>query len=454
MKGIDRIRKAMRLEEVDYIPWVPFVGCHAASLIGINAIEYLTSGENMVKGVSRAVELYEPDGIPVTFDLQVEAEVLGCQLHWPEDNPPAVISHLLQEGVTLEELKIPGPGDGRIPLIMSAARELKQRHPDIALYGLVTGPFTLALHLLGTDIFTKFFEDPEYILRLMEFTTRVTSFMASQYIEAGCDVIAMVDPMTSQIDPESFKTYVSSFATRVFKEIRDRKALSSFFVCGYAEQNIELMCDCGPDNVSIDENIPLDTVRDIALSRGVSFGGNIKLTVSLLMGTEEDSIRDALNCMDIGGKRGFILAPGCDLPMSTPPENLRAISELVRDEMLQGTWRAREASLTEVEKVDLSAHWSEEKVVIDVVTLDSASCAPCQYMVNAVRKAVEKFGDRAVFREYSIKEKEGVRMMHTLGVMQLPTIVIDGNISFISQIPPVAKIEERIEAILKNKVQP
>jgi uroporphyrinogen-III decarboxylase len=88
------------------------------------------------------------------------------------------------------------------------------------------------------------------------------------------------------------------------------------------------MCDCRPDNVSIDENIPLDFVKEIALKKGISFGGNMKLTVVLLMGNEDDAREDALSCLDLGGKTGFILAPGCDLPMNTPPENIKAISEI------------------------------------------------------------------------------------------------------------------------------
>ena len=43
------------------------------------------------------------------------------------------------------------------------------------------------------------------------------------------------------------------------------------------------MCDCRPDNVSIDENIPLGFVKEIALKKGISFGGNMKLTVVLLI---------------------------------------------------------------------------------------------------------------------------------------------------------------------------
>ncbi len=453
LNGLELVKKAILRQAVPRIPWVPFVGVHAAALIGKTAREYLNSADLIVSGVSEAIKRYNPDGIPVVFDLQVEAEALGCELAWADDNPPAVVSHPLAEGKNIVEMKIPCACKGRIPILLEATQRLRDEFPGLALYGLVTGPFTLALHLLGTDIFMKMFEDPEYVHKVMKFTTAMTKKMSELYIQAGCDVIAMVDPMTSQIDPGSFDTFVSPYASDVFRMIREHESLSSFFVCGNAQHNIQAMASCKPDNISIDENIPLDYVRDTALAQDVSFGGNIKLTVSLLMGSPEDVQRDALACMDTGGMKGFILAPGCDLPMNTPPGNILAVTELVHDELLQGELRASEAVLSEFEPTDLSGHWDSEKVVIDVVTLDSSSCAPCQYMMNAVSRAAEAFDGKVIFREYRIKDKEGIQMMQALGVQKIPTIVIDGTPEFVSQIPPVSKIGEKISEYLKTKAQ-
>ena len=451
MNGIELIKKAMRLEEVERIPWVPFVGSHAGQLLDITATKYLKSTENIVKGVNKAIDLYNPDGIPIMFDLQVEAEALGCKLAWADDNPPAVVSHPLKEGKTIADLTIPGTSEGRIPVALEATCQLREQHPELALYGLITGPFTLALHLLGTDIFMKMMMEPNNTHELMRFCTNVARMMSEEYIKAGADVIAVVDPMTSQIDPASFETFVTPYMKEINQLIKEKGALSSLFVCGNAKQNIEVMCQTNPDNISIDENIPLDYVRDTALKYNVSFGGNIKLTVVLLMGDEDASRRDALECMDIGGKKGFILAPGCDLAMATPKENIVAVSELVHDEMMQGEIRASTAKATDIEKLDLSDHWSDEKVIIDIITLDSSSCAPCQYMVNAVERATSEFGNKVEFKEHRIKEAEGVRMMVSLGVQNLPTIVMDGHVEFISQIPPVSKIEERISHYLDLK---
>ncbi|MGD9929251.1 MAG: uroporphyrinogen decarboxylase family protein [Mangrovibacterium sp.] len=447
MDGLQLLEKAFRLEQTERAPWVPFVGVHGGKLIGLDAETYLKDPRAIVEGISKAVELYQPDGIPVVFDLQIEAEILGCKLAWSKENPPAVVSHPLVEGVELSSLQLPTAQDGRLPVELEATAALRKKYPDLALYGLITGPFTLALHLLGTEVFMKLFEDPDYVNELMEFCTQVGIRHAEMLLDAGCDVIAVVDPMTSQIDPMSFETFVSPSVKKIFDFVRSKNKYSSFFVCGHAQQNIEVMCDCRPDNISIDENIPLDFVKDIALQKGISFGGNLKLTSVLLLGNELDSKKEAVNCLDLGGDRGFILAPGCDLPMDTPIENLQAVTELVYDDYARQVAREMEHS-SSLQPLSLDGHFVDGKVIIDIITLDSSSCAPCQYMVEAVKQAAAGFDDKAVVTEHKIKEVDGIRMMLALGVQNVPTTCINGKVAFISQIPPKSAIENAIENAL------
>jgi len=385
------------------------------------------------------------------FDLQVEAEVLGCRLEWSDENPPAVVSHPLADGsVTLEALSVPGPGDGRIPLALAAAKRLREEFPDLALYGLITGPFTLALHLLGTSIFMKMFDDETHVHSLLAFCQSVSQAMADYYIEAGCDVIAVVDPMTSQIGPDQFKQFVSGPVASLFQHIRAQDALSSFFVCGQAQHNIEVMADTKPDNISIDENIPLDYVRDICRSKGISFGGNLQLTVVLLLGSVDDAKRNAIQCMETGGTEGFILAPGCDLPYATPPENIEAVTAVVHDPYQQDIARTLADSTFDVDLPDMSDYGKSDKVIVDIITLDSEACAPCQYMVEAVKVVAPQFEGVVEWREHKIKKREGVAFMMALMVKNIPTICIDGRITFVSQIPPK---EELVAAIQKRIVQ-
>jgi len=263
MTGREIVLSAIKRKPVPRIPWVPFVGCHGGALIGLKASEYLTSEKNLQNGIREAIRRYNPDGIPVMFDLQIEAEILGCELVWADENPPAVSTHPLANEKTLKDLHIPASNEGRIPLVMNMTRTICAEFPDIALYGLVTGPFTLAMHLAGTDLFMKMYEQPVFVQQLLQFCRDVCIAMSNYYIEAGCDVIAVVDPLTSQIGEEQFRQYIKEPAKEIFSYIKNRGALCSFFVCGHAQHNVEAMAECEPDNISIDENIPLDFVRDI-----------------------------------------------------------------------------------------------------------------------------------------------------------------------------------------------
>ena len=457
MTGKERIHKAFRCEATDVVPWVPFVGSHGGSLLGISAEDYLKSSASIVAGTAEAIRRYQPDGIPVMFDLQVEAEVLGCELKWANENPPAVVSHPLSNGTALEQLQVPAASQGRIKTSLDAAVQLRQAYPDIALYGLVTGPFTLALHLQGTDIFMQMFDEPFYIKKLLSFCGQVCEAMSRYYIEAGCDVIAMVDPMTSQIGPDQFTEYISPYATQIFESIRQQGALSSFFVCGHAQQNIKVMCECKPDNVSIDENIPLDYIRDECLKRNISFGGNLQLTSVLLLGDEVDAQKNAIACMEVAGEKGFILAPGCDLPYATPAKNLEAISEVVRDSYKRQVVMSLASKSAGEDRLNMQEYGQADKVVVDIITLDSEACAPCQYMVDAVRKVTPEFEGIVEWREHKIKYKESIVFMTSLMVRNVPTICIDGQITFVSRIPPkdelIAAIQKRINEKCRMRIQ-
>ncbi|MFO7905280.1 MAG: uroporphyrinogen decarboxylase family protein [Pirellulaceae bacterium] len=456
MTSLARLLTALRCGEVDRPPWVPFVGCHAATLLGITADEYLRNEEHLVAGVQAAIDRYRPDGMPVVFDLQLEAEALGCQLNWDEKNPPSVVSHPLVDGRAIDDFQMPMAHEGRIGMALSATSRLRRSNPDIGLYGLVTGPFTLALHLLGTDIFMKMFDQAEYVHRVLAFCKEVGITLARYYVKAGCDVIALVDPMTSQIGPEQFTEYVLPVAKPVFDDIRRQGKLSSFFVCGHAQQNVEVMCRCGPDNVSVDENIPLQYVRDVCIEKGISFGGNLQLTSVLLLGSRMDSQRNALACMEIGGTHGFVLSPGCDLPFDTPPENLEAVYELVSDPYQQDVVRSAGREMKEGDRLDLREYGERDKIIVDIITLDSEACAPCHYMVGAVKQVAPEFEGIVEWREHKIKYRESLVFMTSLMVRNVPTICIDGKIKFISRIPPrdelIAAIQQRINEKFRSQL--
>ncbi len=452
--GKEVLLRAFHNQETERPAWVPFVGSHGGALIGAPADEYLKSADLMTDGLLKADELYRPDGLPITFDLQLEAEILGCELRWASDGPPSVASHPLAEGAEPDDLPAFTPEAGRFPVAMEALRRVKAEIGGrVALYGLICGPFTLALHLLGNNIFLEMFDEAEKVQELIAYSAEVGRDATDAYLDNGADVIAVVDPMVSQISPEHFTQFVTPSLNRLFDHIHRRGGAASLFCCGDATRNIEVMCQTDCDNISVDENVDLAFLRDTAREHRKSFGGNLQLTVVLLLGDEADARRAALECIDIGGSRGYILAPGCDLPYDTPPENvaaagLMAVDEYEREVARETVIEAEEDSFEDIELPDYDA---EDRVIVDVITLNSATCAPCQYMMEAAERAAEQFRDAVTVKEHRITHREGLGMFCRLDAGHVPTICIDGQPAFVSIIPDQPKLVNAIRERLEEK---
>ena len=74
--GKELLFKVLRHEEAERVPWVPFAGVHAGKLKGCNAREVLESADKLYESLLEVNKLYMPDGMPIMFDLQIEAEIL------------------------------------------------------------------------------------------------------------------------------------------------------------------------------------------------------------------------------------------------------------------------------------------------------------------------------------------------------------------------------------------
>jgi len=371
--------------------WIPFAGVHAGKLVGYNAIEVLTQEDKLVEALRAVHKLYNPDGQIILFDLQVEAEILGCTLRYVHDCAPSVVTHpLAHEPIVPCDCKIPTKAEGRLPMILRVMEQMKREIGETtALIGLVCGPFTLASHLRGTDLFMDMYDDPDYVKALLGFCGKVAKQMATYYIEAGMDVIAFVDPLVSQISADDFVRFPAEPYQELFRFVADQNVSSAFFVCGDATQNIEPMCQTGPNAIFIDENIQIEHAKRITEKYNIVLGGNIQLTITMLHGTQDDNRQAVVHIIEAcGTHQGLIIAPGCDMPYDVPIENTiaaaYAVSHYEETKKMIAGYNGK-LSLDHI-NVELPDYPNLPKSLVEVFTLDSLTCAACGYMMNTVNE--------------------------------------------------------------------
>jgi len=303
---------AYRGKKTDMAPWVPYAGVHCAFVINEPADKFLQDPELLAKGVVETAKKYKADGIPLLFDLSVEAHSVGCELKWWDDNVPSVKTHPCAKATPAEAgLKLPTKDSGRWPVLFEAAKIAKPQLEEIdcAMMGLFCGPLTLASHLAGVRIFTDVYKNQDFAAEVCEFAGKIGELSAQFYAEMGCDIIANVDPVASQIKADTFKKYVTPNSQPANKVIHDAGLTSCFFICGDATKVIEEVCQVGTHGFAIDEQMNMNFIRDKARKYGVGFGGNLKLTLALSLGLVSPR-EDAIVSLAAGGQHGYTFAPG------------------------------------------------------------------------------------------------------------------------------------------------
>lgn len=303
---------AVRGKRTATAPWVPYAGMHCAFVINEPADKYLQDPQILAKGLVETAKKYKADGIPLIFDLSVEAHSVGCELKWWPDNVPSVTTHPCSEKTPAEAgLQMPTKDSGRWPVIFEAARIAKPQldELDCGLIGGLCGPLTLASHLAGVRIFTDVIKNKEFAAAVCEYAGRVGAISAQFYAEMGCDVIAIIDPVASQIRSATFQEFVTPNVKAAINAIHDAGKTSTFFICGDATKVLKDVCQLNTHGFAIDEQLNMNFVRDLAREHGKGFGGNLKLTLALSLGLLSPR-EDAIVSLAAGGHLGYTFAPG------------------------------------------------------------------------------------------------------------------------------------------------
>ncbi len=94
---------------------------------------------------------------------------------------------------------------------------------------------------------------------------------------------------------------------------------------------------------------------------------------------------------------------------------------------------------------------ADEKITVDVLTLDSVQCAACGYMMESMAAMPEEVQAIIEYKEWSVKNKTGVGKFMELKGKVLPSIAIEGEVVFPSIIP---QYEELIDEMAKRAKTP
>lgn len=265
------------------------------------------------------------DVVMPLFSVCHEAAAMGCNVNWggpdmmPESGKPIFKD--------VEDIRIPPdlltqPGCA-VPL--KAISILKNRlNDDAAVCGKVFGSWTQAYHYFGVENFLMMtMDDPDKTNRILEKLLPVTIQFANAQIEAGADCLLLADHATSNLcSPKAYETFLKPMHARLQQEIDCPLILH---ICGDTSDRIGMIAETGLDCFHWDTSTGSSPqVRELAGDR-LSLMGGIS-NYKLLRGSPEEIVADVEAAIksDID-----IIGPECAIPLTTPLENLKAITSIL-----------------------------------------------------------------------------------------------------------------------------
>jgi uroporphyrinogen decarboxylase len=334
MKSIDRIKSTICFKRTDRVPVFSHIYGFASRLRHISLKDYLNSGELLALCQLEAWKRFGYDGVTVFADNSLEAEAIGSRISYKDDAYPHIDEYCLKDIGNWKYLSIPDPEkSGRMRVILEACRILKDEvGKETAVIGTVQGPMTLAGQLLGIEkLIYSVVDHPEEFCNLLNFTTRVMVIFGKALINAGAHVIHVFDPSSScsVINRAVFRGYILPHLKQAFKEYKDRAdPICWLNITGQTEPILDLFPETGADLFNIDYLVPITIAMEKLPHHCIN--GNIK-PFSFISGEAKEIQREAQDLLEETQLRGgFILSPGCEIPLESKVSNIEAMMKAVK----------------------------------------------------------------------------------------------------------------------------
>jgi len=280
------------------------------------------------KMAKAAASTYKLSGFPsaaVPLDLCVEAEALGADIDFRENEPyefPRVNKALFQSAreIVVENMEI--VNRGRVSLVCDSIRMLKEDIGNEAVIGAwMPGPFTLMTLLVEpAKLFIEMKRQPEMVHTSLKQLSALLSKVGHAYRNAGADFLTIHDMGGSPtfIGPARFEQFVLPALKDLITDLPKPRILS---ICGNTNASMSLIAQAGGEVVSVDQTNDLAASRKI-LDNGTLLFGNIDPVATLSLGSESDVRKAVARSKEAGVDAVW---PGCDLVLQSPLKNIQAM---------------------------------------------------------------------------------------------------------------------------------
>jgi uroporphyrinogen decarboxylase len=300
-----------------------------------NFLDFCFRPELAVEATLQPIRRYGLDAAILFSDILTVPWALGQNVQFLEGEGPKL--QPIRSSDDLQKLDVPGVTKRLSPVYQTVSGVAAALPPETTLIGFAGAPWTVAAYMVeGTGsrdfLIAKTFgmAEPRSFDRLLDILVTSTVEHLSAQITAGADVVQLFDSWAGVLAEEQFRRWVIAPTKAIVAGVRARHPATP--VIGFPRCAGGLLPlyarETGVTAVGLDTQVPLEWANDI-LPAGLPIQGNLD-PVALIVGGQV--LRDAVRViLDQAKGRPLIFNLGHGVPMTTPPEHVAELVQLVRE---------------------------------------------------------------------------------------------------------------------------
>ncbi len=311
------------------IPILSFPGIH---LIGHTVEELVKSGELQAQCMKAIAEHFNTGAVFSLMDLSVEAEAFGSAVHYSADEVPTIHEILVHDEEEAESLQIPEIGAGRTGECIKGIKKACELITDRPVFAGIIGPYSLAGRLIGmTEIMIACYEEPDMLEIVLEKVTQFQIAYAKSFKEVGANGICIAEPAAGLLSPKLMKKFSNEYVKQIREAVEDDTFIVMYHNCGNVEPLLNRINDIDALAYSFGNAINMEEALKV-IPQDRMLIGNIDPAGTLCQGTPELIRKETRELLEkCCHYPNFVISSGCDIPPTTPLENLQAFFDTVNE---------------------------------------------------------------------------------------------------------------------------
>lgn len=329
MNEKERLLKAIRGEETDRLPVICPGGMMNAAITDVlDDIDgnHNTDMDAMVEAAIKVHKVLGFENYGVPFCMTCESAPLGVTISEGDKNNEPRILEYNDSSIDniIKKFRIEPLQDKRMLTVIKAIGKLK--NDTIPVIGNLTGPISTATSIIDPiRLFKMLRREPEEAYRFIEYVNDYSIEYAKEMVKAGADIIAVSDPTATGeiLGQKNFDKFALPMYIELLEAMKKLDVPVIIHICGDARTIIDSL-----DTLDV-EVLSFDSIVNMRFAKSklhTAIMGNVS-TLLLQNGPVDRVIKITKNAMDSGVN---IVSPACGLGMSTPIENLKAMTNYVK----------------------------------------------------------------------------------------------------------------------------